>query len=448
MRDLFVTAIVLGVLPFVFRHAWIGVLLWTWISLMNPHRLSWGFAYDAPFAALAGGVTLVSLFTSKDPVRLPRDGILYILLVFIAWTVFTTAFAVFPIESQSQLEKVLKIQLMTVVAMAVLHERKHIQMFVWINVLSIAFYGAKGGLFTLQTGGGGRVWGPRGGFIEGNNELGLAMLMTIPLLYYLYLTTAHVWVRRGIILITLLSAVAVLGTQSRGALLGIVAMGFVLWLRSPVNKITSGFAILFLGAAMFAFMPDSWHERMGTIRTYQQDSSAMGRINAWETAINIANDKPTGAGFAAYDQFLFDLYAPNPAIDRAANPSVARASHSIYFQVLGEHGWIGLALFLCVWWLVWRRAGKLRGRTRGLPEYAWVYSLASMCQVALVGYLVGGAFLSLAYFDLPFNLLVIVVVTQRWLNSRSVAQDGTSAVAPARKQQLELRSGPFKSGAS
>lgn len=448
MRDLLVTAIVLGVLPFVFRHAWIGVLLWTWISLMNPHRLAFGFAYSAPFAALAGGATLIALFTSKDPVRLPRDRILTLLLAFIAWTVFTTGFAVFPGESLSQLEKVLKIQLMTVVAMAVLHEQKHIQLFVWINAISIAFYGVKGGLFTLQTGGGGRVWGPQGGFIEGNNELGLAMLMAIPLIYYLYLSATHVWLRRGLILMILLTAVAVLGTQSRGALLGIAAMGFVLWLRSPVNKITSGFAILLVGALMFTFMPDTWHDRMGTIRTYEQDSSAMGRINAWETAINIANDKPTGAGFAAYDSFIFDLYAPNPAMNRAADPNIARASHSIYFQVLGEHGWIGLALFLAVWWLVWRRAGQLRAQTRGLPEYAWVFSLAGMCQVALVGYLVGGAFLSLAYFDLPFNLLVIVVVTQRWLSSRLAARHVEATAEPSRRQPGKIGTAPFESGTS
>lgn len=448
MRDLFVTAIVLGVLPFVFRHAWVGVLLWTWISLMNPHRLAWGFAYSAPFAALAGGATLISLFTSRDPVRLPRDPILYLLLAFIAWTVLTTVFAVFPGESLNQLEKVLKIQLMTVVAMAVLHERKHIQLFVWINALSIAFYGVKGGLFTLQTGGGGRVWGPQGGFIEGNNELGLAMLMTIPLLYYLYLGISQVWLRRGMILMILLTVVAVLGTQSRGALLGIAAMGFVLWLRSPVNKITSGFAILLVGALMFAFMPDSWHDRMGTIRTYEQDSSAMGRINAWETAINIANDKPTGAGFAAYDKLIFDLYAPNPALDRAADPRIARASHSIYFQVLGEHGWIGFALFLSVWWLVWRRAGRLRAQTRSSVEFEWVFSLAGMCQVALVGYLVGGAFLSLAYFDLPFNLLVIVVVTQRWLSAQLVARGAASAVEQSRRGPSRTGKVPFEAGRS
>ncbi|HAY29062.1 MAG TPA: putative O-glycosylation ligase, exosortase A system-associated, partial [Candidatus Accumulibacter sp.] len=58
MRDLLLVGIFLAVLPFALRHTWIGVLLWTWLSLMNPHRLTFGFAYDAPFAATAAGVIL------------------------------------------------------------------------------------------------------------------------------------------------------------------------------------------------------------------------------------------------------------------------------------------------------------------------------------------------------------------------------------------------------
>ena len=413
MRDLLITAIVLGSLPFIFRHAWIGVLMWTWLSIMNPHKLAFGFAHNAPFAAIVAAVTLVALVTGRDKVRLPRNGALTALILLLVWMGVTTIFAIDPGESVNQLEKVLKIQLMALVTMAVLHERKHIQLFVWVNAISIGFYGLKGGLFTLRSGGGERVWGPPGGFIEGNNELGLAMLMVIPLLFYLYFTTEHRWVRRGLLLTIFMSAVAVLGTQSRGAFLAILAMGGMLWWRSPMNKLTSGMAILLVGGLLFTFMPDSWHERMGTIRTYQEDSSAMGRINAWETALNIANHRPTGAGFDAYTPFVFAMYAPNPAEQRAADPLHARASHSIYFQILGEHGWIGLSLFLCIWWLTWRTAGNIRKSTKNEPELRWVYLLAGMSQVALVGYAVGGAFLSLSYFDLPYNLMVVILVMQR-----------------------------------
>jgi len=416
MRDLLVTGIVLGVLPFVFRHAWVGVLLWTWISIMNPHRLTWGFAYSAPFAALAGGATLIALLTTKDPVRLPKAPAVTVLILFILWMCLTTAFAMFPGDSFVQLEKVLKIQLMTLVALAVIHHKQAILLFVWVNALSLGFYGLKGGLYTIETGGGGRVWGP-GGFIGGNNEVGLAILVAIPLLYFLYLITEHKWIRRGLIVTMLLSAVAVLGTQSRGAFLAIAVMSVVLWWRAP-NKALLGAGLVAVGIAALSIMPWSLGEKVSSITEYKEDSSAMGRINAWETAINIANDRPLGAGFEMYNPVTWGIYAPTPVERRASDPSIVRAAHSIYFQVLGEHGWIGLFLFILLGWLTWRSAARLRAQTQyASSEYRWVFLLASMIQVALIGFAVGGAFLSLAYFDLPYNLLVVVVVVERWLRA-------------------------------
>jgi probable O-glycosylation ligase (exosortase A-associated) len=426
IRDLLITAIFISVLPRVFIHAWIGVLLWTWISVMNPHRLAWGFAHGAPFAAIAGGAALIALFTTKDPVRLAKSGPVYALIAFVVWMCVTTVFAVFPESSFNQLNKVIKIQLMTLVALAVLHEKKHIELFVWVNALSLGFYGLKGGIYTIQTAGGGTVWGP-GGFIGGNNEIGLAMLVAIPLQYYLYQVSDKRWIRWILLATMLLSAVAVLGTRSRGAFLAILAMGLVLWVRAPGNKILPGITILVVGASLFTFMPQSWHDRMATIGTYEQDGSAMGRINAWETAINIANHKPTGAGFSMYNRTVFNVYAPRPAEQRAADPSTPRAAHSNYFQVLGEHGWVGLALYLAIWWLTWRDAAQLRRLTKGRADLSWVFRLAGMCQVSLVGFMVGGAFLSLAYFDLPYNLMIIVVVTKRWLLLKLNETQGSSA---------------------
>ena len=425
MRDLVVTGIVLGVLPFVLRHAWLGVLLWTWLSIMNPHRLTWGFAYSMPFAAAAAGATLIGLVTTRDPVRLPKQGTVVVLITFILWMCATTAFAFSPVESFDQLVKVLKIQLMTIVALAVLHDKLAINLFVWVNALSLGFFGVKGGIYTIQTAGAGRVWGP-GGFIGGNNEVGLAILVTIPLMYYLFLTATKKWIRRGLIGAMLLSAVAVLGTQSRGAFLAIGVMAFVMWLRAP-RKALLGAVLFSVGIAGLAIMPWSFGEKVASITGYKEDSSAMGRINAWETAINVANSRPFGAGFEMYNRFIWGLYAPNPAEDRAADPSIVRAAHSIFFQVLGEHGWRGLFLFVLLWWLTWRDAGWLRRKSRGDPEFQWVFMLASMFQVALVGFMVGGMFLSLAYFDLPYNLMVTVVVTRRWLEHRLKEKASISA---------------------
>jgi len=159
-----------------------------------------------------------------------------------------------------------------------------------------------------------------------------------------------------------------------------------------------------LVAAAIGFMPDKWRDRMQTIETYRNDSSAMARINAWETAFHVARDRPFGAGFELASPRVFARYAPDP--------SVPRAAHSIYFQMLGEHGFPGLALFLLLWLLVWLDASWIIRRARSRNELRWASDLARMIQVSLVGYFVGGAFLSLAYYDVPYNLLVAVVLTR------------------------------------
>lgn len=409
MRDIALVAFVLAVLPFALRHTYIAVLLWTWISIMNPHRLAFGFAAQAPFAAIAAGTAFLSLVITRDRVRLPVVPPVVVLLIFLAWMCVTTIAAFYPVLSWDQLKKVLKIQVMTLLAIAAIQERKHIELFLWVNVLSIGFYGFKGGLFTLLTGGGSRVWGPPGGFIEGNNELAVALVITIPLMNYLRLVSSNKWVRRGCLALMFFSAIAALGTQSRGALLAITAMGAVLWIRSG-RKLVTGLAVVLSAIALLAIMPESWEQRMSTIGTYQEDTSAMGRINAWRFAFNLANDRLFGGGFEIYSPDLFAAYAPNPADVHAA--------HSIYFSVLGEHGYVGLILFLTLWWLAFRTAAAIRRDTRDRPETQWLHHLGGMCQVALVGYAVGGAFLSLAYFDLPYNILVVLLASQRWLKEK------------------------------
>jgi len=409
VRDFLMLGIVLGALPFVLRHTWIGVLLWTWISIMNPHKLAFGFAHDAPWAAVVAGVTLLSLFFTRDKLSMPWDPPVKVLFAFVIWMCVTTAFAFYPLLSWVQLNKVLKIQLMTAIALAALRERKHIELFVWVNALSIGFYGFKGGIFTIATGGASTVWGPPGGFIEGNNEIALALVVTIPLMNYLRIVATRRLIRLGLLALMVLSAVAAIGTQSRGAFLAMLAMGLVLWARSN-RKLATGVIVAIVAVSIIAFMPGSWEQRMSTIQTYEQDSSAMGRINAWGMAFNLANSRFSGGGFESYTPEIFAKYAPNP--------SNLHVAHSIYFSVLGEHGYVGLLLFLLVWWLAFRTAGRIRKDALVREDTKWVYYLAGMCQVSLVGYAIGGAFLSLAYFDLPYNVLVMLVVSSRWLQEK------------------------------
>jgi len=418
--------------PYVFRHVFIGVLLWAWIGIMNPHKLAFGFMHNAPVAMAVAAVTFIGLLTTRDRVKFEWSAPMIVLALLVTWMGLTTVFAFFPSSSADQLVKVLKIQIMTFIAAAVLYKHLHIRLFIWINVLSLGFYGLKGGLYTIVTGGAGRVWGPPGGFIQGNNELALALIMAIPLMYFLRATTPHKWIRHALLITMGLSAISAIGTQSRGALLAISAMAGLLWWRAP-NKGANAVLLSLVGLVILAMMPASWYERMATIQNYEDDGSAMGRINAWMTMVNVANDRLLGGGFDVQNPYVFGMYAPDPS-----NPLTA---HSIYFQMLGEHGYIGLGLFLLLWLLAWRGAGVLRRDTRNDPDIGWLYHLGSMIQVSLVGYAVGGAFLSLSYFDLPYNILVMVVICTRWRAERQTVEETEQRIeaSPGSSEPLRNR---------
>lgn len=422
MRDILVTAIIFGALPFVIKRPWIGILLWTWLAYMNPHRQTWGFAFSFPFSMVVGVVTIGAFLFSNTKKELLWTRETITLLIFLLWMFITTFFAFYQQEAWLQWNKVWKIQLMIFVIAMIIQNRQQLHWMVWLIAVSLGYYGIKGGIFTIATGGSYQVWGPDGTFIGGNNEIALALVMVIPIIRYLHLQAERRWVRIGLAAAMILSGIAAIGSQSRGALLAMSAMGLFLWIKSR-HKVVTG---VYLGIAVIILalvMPQTWYDRMNTITEYQEDASALGRINAWHTAFNVAKSRITGGGFEMFDSRTFYQYGPDPYRVHDA--------HSIYFEVMGEQGFIGFALFISLGLMTWIRAQQIIKRTRHHSEHKWAADLAAMTQVSLVGYATGGAFLGLAYFDLPYHLLIIIVLAAKFTG----VLDGTlqtSSTAPAR----------------
>lgn len=420
MRDLVLGTIILVICIAALRRPWIGILGWTWISLMNPHALTWALN-KMPVAAAIAGSTLIGLVATKDrrEIFVTRENA--VLIIFMLWMCLTLPFS-FDLEGSYEMwKRVMKIDFMILIAMVLLYSKKHITALVWVIIGSVGYYGVKGGAFTILTGGSYRVWGPTGTFIEGNNELALALIIILPLFRFLQLQMISRWGKHLMTIAMLLCAAAALGTHSRGALLAIAAMAISLWWYGG-RKVGLLLIILGAGITLLMFMPEHWTARMTTISEYREDASAMGRINAWWMAWNLAAKNFFGGGYEIYNLITFSQYAPDP--------TDVHAAHSIYFQVLGEHGFIGLFLFILLWWLVWLSASGLRklGKDKN-PETKWASDLGAMCQVSMTGYAVGGAFLSLAYFDLPYNILVLVVLTKRWVDRKAWQEEEEQPVA-------------------
>jgi putative inorganic carbon (hco3(-)) transporter len=404
LRDIVLTAFILGLLPAVLLRPHWGILLWTWVGLMNPHKMTWGFAYNFPFAMIIGIVTILAILISREPKRLPLAPPVTVLLLLILWMTITTAvFSLFPDVAWPKWEKVMKIQVFILLTLIVMQSESRIRSLVLVATLSIAYFGIKGGLYTIAHGGGGMVLGPDGGFISGNTEIALALTVTLPLMRWLQLQTKRVWLKHATSVAMVLIGVSILGSQSRGGFLALSAVVAFLWLKSR-KKIVLGIVLATLAATLFSLMPDTWHKKMDTIETYEQDTSAMGRIGAWRFATNLALDRPIGGGgFDTFEQRAYDRYAPT---ERALDP------HSIWFQMLAEHGFVGLGLFVLLWIASWRIGSVIIRTCRNRPDLIWARDLAAMIQAALIGYWAGGSFLGLAYWDYPYILVIVLVLTK------------------------------------
>lgn len=407
MRDLLVLAIVLVSLPItVLWRPHVGALMWVWISMMNPHRLTYGFAYQFPFAMIIAIATLVGLLFSKQRKNLPLTPITVLMLALAGWMCITSLFAMQPADVVYDIwSQVMKTLLMLFVTMMLIRGRKQIDQLIWAIVISVGYFGVKGGVFTLTSGGGNLVWGPPGSFIEGNNELGLALAMLLPLMYYLAQMSSKKWARYGMWGAMALCVISILGSHSRGAFIaiGVAALFLGIKSRRPI-LMTIIFVLALIGAA--TLMPDNWFTRMGTIETYQDDASAVSRLRTWETIWNMVQARPiVGAGFELANEQLFAQYSPYPEMN-------VYSPHSIYFQALGEHGFVGLALFLSLGVAIWLRSKKLAQTCKDLPGMEWVPTLMHMIQVSLLVFAAGGAFLGLLHYDLPYYLAAIVVLVE------------------------------------
>ena len=417
----------------------LGTYVWAWLGMMSPHRATYGFAYNLPFAYIVAIATLLAFVFSKQRRPLPINTITVVLMLLLAWMCVTSVFALN--DADVVLDRVIffgKIQLMLFVTLMLVRGRRDIERLIWVVTFSVGFYGIKGGIWTVLSGGSIRIWGPTGSLIEENNGLAIALVMMVPFVFYLYQVTKRKLLRQGLLFCLVTMGFSILGSQSRGALLALLTMATMLGLKSqrPV-RVTILLAVL-VGLAV-AFMPDSWTSRMETIKTYEADNSAMSRMYTWQTLWNVALDRPlVGAGFRTDTPAIFARYAPFDG--SAMSNGGVLVAHSIYFQALGEHGFPGLFLFVLLGIVSWRKAGKLTKLTLGDPEFGdWVPLLMPMIQVSLLGFAVGGAFLSMMQFDIPYYIIGYVVMVDATVRDRLKARLWDLRSAPGSPQLHSLQ---------
>jgi len=435
VRSIAIFLTVFAALPAALIFPFVGVLLWAWIAFMSPHREASGFAYDFPFNFYIAVVTLGAWVFSQEPKRLPPGTLPGLFIVFAVLVSITTFFALDHGISFERWDRHIRTMILVITVMALVNSKLRIQAFLWIIAVSIGYFAAKGG-GGVMSGAAGRILGPDGSQIADNNDFALAVVMTIPILNYLRVTSANPLVKLACLAVMLFSVFAVIGTSSRGGFIGltVVGIGFITLTKPKLGAFLIPVA---LALGVWSYAPQSWFERISTIQTYESDNSVNQRFAAWRTSWNIALDRPLlGGGFSAVESDIVDRRynrADFRATQEQQDLSRVRAAHSVYFQVLGDHGFLGLAIWLTIIGTGIINMLRIIALARGHLELEWARQLARFLLVTFVGYLSAGAFLSMAYYDMFLCLVALTAPLVHLVRRHVGAQDriGDVPLVPA-----------------
>jgi probable O-glycosylation ligase (exosortase A-associated) len=439
MRDLMMFAAVACLIPLSMMSATVAYLVWGWTALLAPVYYLYGFMqsfrFNFAFAIIAMGMLALGRMHERGVYRFNRTSLL--LVVFVLHASVAVALAYQPNPSNMTLYiELLKLMTFCLLMPFFINNRTRIHAMMLMIAIGLGFHGVVEGLKVLASGGGHRVDGIPMSKMSDNNQFAVGMVMALPVLLYLYQYLRNRWASLAAMGGLILTVIAVLGTNSRGGFISMAVVG--LWLvMTSRRKFLSLFVVLLAGGLILMVAPDTWFSRMDTIDSAGQDGSFMGRVFAWKISSAIALQNPIfGGGLRAQQVYwVFEKFKDAPSLISIAPEfavSYAVAAHSIYFEVLGDMGFMGLFIFLAIIGnaVITRFEIKRLVRTLGV-EYMWARDMTDMLTVAVVAYAVGGAAVSLAYFEIFYMIAMLQEILKQHLRSAVAAERKIAAAQPA-----------------
>lgn len=421
MKDLLFIIFFLILLYFTLKKPFLGIGLCLWCALFFPNAWLYGFGNSIRYSLIIMVFTTFSFIRHGFNKQINLGFLGYLVIIFFSWTILSTIFnnsndlVVYEIAN-----RFFKVILVSLILIYAIYNTKHIELILMLTLLSIGFYGVVEGLKYIASGGGHGISGHAGHSLQDRNELAVAFAMTLPLvLYFLKRPLTRFKLERMVYMLMAFFLVAsIIGTDSRG---GFISLSFILlyiFIHSK-NKITYLIAIVSIISVVYQYIPDDWFSRMNTIENADDDQSFMGRVVAWKLSFILALDHPfLGGGFKAIEYYpnwfyystLFDEHSYFYTGDHLPDPIGSHAAHSIYFQVLGDHGFVGFGIFILIFYraLISLNSLSKTNSTSSIDEIK-ISDIATTIKISLVAYLLGGAALSFAYFDLVWAFLGLTI---------------------------------------
>ena len=431
MRDAVFAMFLAALLPAIFISPCMGVLAWVWSAVLSPNELLYGFMQSVQANRILAASTLIAIIASREKKDLYLDAMVALLLLFAAAATASWLTSLVPSDDGDfLLQKVLKEIVLALAITAVISTRHRIHLLVLAVAAGFSFIGVKEGLLFLLTAGGHKVEGMQS--VGDNNSLATALLMLVPFLFYLSRFSAQKLVRTGALAAMGLCLVTVVATYSRGGFVGLLVLGAFM-VKNSRNRGASLLLTVLAGVLIYTLAPESWFERLSTIKEADSDGSFLGRVIAWKISVLIALDNPLlGGGLHAVQRWpTWAAYVPQIGrLDFVFTPTpreAPMAAHSSYFEVLGDLGFIGLTVFMAILAVAFWQCRSIYRLARPHPSLEWAADLARMMQISLVIYVVTTALLSMAYFEFFYVLLAMISRTQRTVRQAIASEVGAAA---------------------
>jgi len=431
MRDLAFVGFLMALLGMGLKRPFLFVLAYVYIDVVSPQRLTYLLLNTVPISAIAVVLAVAAwlLADDKRDMRVaPRQALILVLL---GYCFLTTINADFPVEAADKWEWVWKALAFAAFLPLTLRTRLRIEALLLFMILSAASIAIVGGIKTLASGGGG--YGELNLMVDNNSGLyesstiSAVAIAIIPIILWLMRHGTIFlpdWRVRTFALALIFACLLIpVGTSART---GLVCIGLlaVLMLRTVKRRGLYIAALAAAGLCAVPLLPSAYSERMGTIKAYGQDESASTRIAVWKWTIAYAKEHPFGGGFDAFRQnkIRYDMAkvqgtGPSQAVATSGVVDQARAYHSAYFEMLGEQGYPGLALWLLIMLSGIVRMEVLRRRyaaTGGALD--WAGPLAGALQEAQLIYLLGAAFAGIAFQPFIYMVLGAQIGLDTYLN--------------------------------
>lgn len=416
MRDIVFVLVFIVLVFFSIRRPFISLTIWLWSGLFVPFYWLYGFASSISYNSIAAFLTIGGYIVRGNKAKF-KINLLFVLVIafFIHTTITSITTITIPALAWQTWNNFFKAILFFLFSCLIVRKQHHFNLFLWAIVLSVGFLGFVEGLKFIASGGGHHIKGPNGNLLSDNNHMAAALCMTLPFIIYLSSVTKEKVLLIGLRVMLVICIIAVIGTYSRGGLVGLVIVGGYFWLKSK-HKFGSLILILTVCLIAYNYIPNNWYNRMDTIENAMQDHSFSTRVVSWKIHTLMAMERPIlGGGFKAceYGYIWRGLAANFDKLSFIPTPPAGDkgwAAHSIYFQVLGDHGFVGLFLFLAMIVVSFMRLTAVEKHYSSLgKEEDWRCRLSKMVKVSLAAYCITGAAVSLAYLEMFYAILSLVV---------------------------------------